>query len=295
MAVETRGKLKDGSGFCMAVVSLITALAAVPHPAPAQAAQAIAPGAAPQVADSISVIPPQTPPTAEQLGDALMMHQRYQAAVDAYRKIARPSAAEWNKMGIANQMLLNLDQASRCYRAALKLDPRNPRVLNNLGTIYDLTKEPRAAERMYRRAIKLDPNAAITYKNLGTNLFGQEKIEKGWEAYKRALAIDPNVFQNTANPRVQDATSVEERGALNYYMARGCAHTGQVDCAIEHLRMALIEGYTTPKKLMADAEFSSLVRTQAFQQLMADQAAPGKLPRLGDNAPTSTEPAVAGR
>ena len=29
---------------------------------------------------------PATPPTAEQIGDALMAHQRYQAAIEAYKK-----------------------------------------------------------------------------------------------------------------------------------------------------------------------------------------------------------------
>ncbi len=241
----------------------------------------------------INLTPAQPPPTPEQFGDALMMHQRYQEAIESYKQIRHPSAAVWNKMGIAYQMLLNLNEASRCYRMSLKLDSHNAQVLNNLGTIYDLLKQPRSAEHMYRQALKFDPQSAITYKNLGTNLLGQQKYEKGWDAYKKALAIDPNVFQNTVNPRVQDATSLRERGALNYYMARGCAHAGQVDCAIEYLRMALIEGYTTPKKLKADAEFSNLLATQAFQQLIADQSNPSKQPRTETVSAPAPQPPLS--
>jgi len=40
-------------------------------------------------------------------------------------------------MGIAYQMMFNLADAARCYQASLRLDPKNARVFNNLGTVYD--------------------------------------------------------------------------------------------------------------------------------------------------------------
>lgn len=294
MRVKMRGSTDTiGPSHCLPAILLLAALAGSPYSILAQPDTAASPQA-----DSVNLTQPQPPPTPEQLGDALMMHQRYQAAIETYKKIPQPSPAVWNKMGISYQMLLNLADAARCYRASLKLDPHNPHVLNNLGTIYDLTKQPRAAEHMYRQALKADPQSAITYKNLGTNLLGQQKFDKGWDAYKKAIAIDPNVFHNTTNPRAEDATSVQERGALNYYMARGCAHSGQVDCAIEYLRMALIEGYITPKKLMADAEFTNLFATQAFQQLIAGQSSAPKPPRaeaISAQAPQSPDQPSVGR
>src|SRR5271168_1677467 len=42
-----------------------------------------------------------TPPTPEELGDSLMVHQRYQAAIEAYKRGSDKSAQLWNKMGIA--------------------------------------------------------------------------------------------------------------------------------------------------------------------------------------------------
>jgi Tfp pilus assembly protein PilF len=214
----------------------------------------------------------QTQPTPEQLGDTFMVHQHYQEAIAAYKKAPKDSAAAWNKMGIAYQMMFNLDDATRCYKMSLKLDPKNAHVLNNLGTVYDSQKELRAAERMYRRALQVDPKSAVTYKNLGTNLLAQEKYSKGWDAYQTALALDPNIFEDSTNLRVQAGASLEERGALNYYMARGCARAGQNDCAIEYLRMALNEGYITAQKLGADSEFSRLHGTPAFEQLLAAQS-----------------------
>jgi tetratricopeptide (TPR) repeat protein len=214
---------------------------------------------------------PQTPPTPEEVGDSLMSHQRYQAAIESYKKAGRGSADVWNKMGIAYQLMFNLEEASHCYQTSLKLDPRNARVLNNLGTIYDSLKEYSNAERMYHKALKLDPRSAMIYKNLGTNLLAQHKYKKGWEVYKTALEIDPHIFQNNASPRVQNPASVEERGAMNYYMAKGCVRAGMNDCAIEYLRMALNEGFTSPKKIQADIEFAALRGVPAFEQLLAAQ------------------------
>jgi tetratricopeptide (TPR) repeat protein len=212
-----------------------------------------------------------TPATPEEMGDALMAQLRYQAAIEAYQKIAHRSAEVWNKMGIAYQMMFNQQEAMHCYQASLRLDPKNSRVMNNLGTIYDAEKEYSNAERMYRKALKQDPKSGIIYKNLGTNLMSQHKYTKGGEMYKTALQLDPNVFTNNSTPRVQNPTSLEDRGAMNYYMARGCVRAGMNDCAIEYLRMALNEGFTNPKKLQADSEFAGLRGVPAFQQLLAEQ------------------------
>jgi Tfp pilus assembly protein PilF len=206
----------------------------------------------------------------EEVGDALMTHQRYQAALEAYKK-APSTAYVWNMMGIAYQMMFNLQDAVRCYQASVKLAPRNGHVLNNLGTVYDSLKQFRAAERMYDKALKLEPRSSVIYKNLGTNLLSQHKYKKGWEAYKTALSIDPKVFERNGSPRAQNTASTQERGAMNFYMAKSCARAGQNDQAIDYLRMALNEGFTTPKKIVADSEFASLRGIPAFEQLLAAQ------------------------
>ena len=231
------------------------------------------PPAAIQPAQS-PVITPQFQPTPEELGDSLMTHQRYQAAIEAYKKNPTNSADLWNKMGIAYQLMFNMDGASRCYQASLKIDPRNAHVLNNLGTIYDSQKQYRAAERIYRKALKIDPKSAVIYKNLGTNLLAQHKYKKGWEVYKTALSIDPQIFDNKTSPHVDNPASAQDRGAMNFYMAKSCVRAGKFDRAIEYLRMALNEGFTNPKKIIADSEFAGLRGIPAFEQLLAAQGNP---------------------
>ena len=222
-----------------------------------------------------SAMPPGPPPTPEELADALYAHKRYQAAIAAYSSIAHPSPEVWNKMGIAYQLMFNNDDAIHCYKASLKLDPRNAQVLNNLATVYDSLKQYQDAERYYRKALKIDPESALTLRNLGSNLLTQHKNKKGWQAYREALAIDPQIFQpHSGGVTVQNAASAQERGAMHYYMARGCVSSGNPECAIQNLRLAINEGYTNPKKLATDSSFASLQELPAFQKMIAAQSSP---------------------
>jgi len=216
---------------------------------------------------------PVREPTPEQLGDSLQGHQRYQAAIAAYAKVTDPSAGVWNKMGIAYQMMFNLKDAIRCYNQSIKLEPRNASVLNNLATVYDSLKQYGTAERYYRKANKIDPNSALILRNLGSNQLSQHKNKKGWAAYQSALALDPQIFQNHSGASVTNPASTQERGAMHYYMAKGCISAGNSECAIQNLRLALNEGYTNPRKIAADSSFASLRELPAFQQLIASQSA----------------------
>ncbi len=213
--------------------------------------------------------PAQPALTPEELGDTLMAEQRYQAAIEAYKKGPRNSASLQNKLGIAYQMLLNIPDAMRCYQASLRLDPGNAKVMNNLGTIFDSQQQYGAAERMYRRALKLEPNSAVIQKNLGTALMAQHKYKKGADAYQAALAIDPQIFQHNANPVVDNPATSQERGAMNYYMARSCARVGLNERAIDYLRRAINEGFTNAQKIMADNGFAPLRGIPAFDQMIA--------------------------
>jgi len=220
-----------------------------------------------------TIIIPTPPPTPEALADALMAHRRYQAAIEAYKQVPASSAAIWNKMGIAYQLMFNLQDAKHCYEQSLKLDPKSVNVLNNLGTVYDSMKDYKAAVKMYHKALKVDPKSSLVLKNLGTDLLAQHQYKKGWAAYKQALAVDPQIFDRNNGPRVENPASVQDRGAMNYYMAKGCARAGNNERAVEYLRMAIDEGFTSAKKVAADQEFAGLRGLPAFDQLLAEQKA----------------------
>jgi tetratricopeptide (TPR) repeat protein len=241
--------------------------AQTPAPTPDQI-----PASSPHPNAPIAAPPVQQSPT--ELGDSLMHDQRYQAAIEAYKKGPRDSAVLENKLGIAYQMMLNSAEAIRCYQASLRLDPGNAFVINNLGTVFDSQKEYGAAEKMYRKALKIDPHSALIEKNLGTVLMAQHKYRKGAEAYQTAMAMNPKIFETTGGPKVDKPATAQDRGALNFYLAKSFLRAGNSDRAIEYLRMAINEGFTSPRKIEADSEFASLRGLPAFEQMMAALRSP---------------------
>jgi Tfp pilus assembly protein PilF len=200
-----------------------------------------------------------------------MYHKRYQEAIAKYASVEPKTAEVWNKMGIAYQMMFNQSDAMRCYQKSLKLNPRDAQVLNNLGTLFEGQQDHREAARMFRKAVQFDPNFALAYKNLATSLMEEHKYKEGRVADARALALDPEIFSTGDYLTVSNAASAHDRGAMNYYMAIDCMHAGQTACALEHLRMALNQGYTNANKVAADANFAALANNPAFQQLLAEQ------------------------
>jgi tetratricopeptide (TPR) repeat protein len=213
----------------------------------------------------------QFQPTSEQVADSLMAHQRYQAAIEEYRKAAPDSLSALNKMGVAYQLMFNTGEAAKCYQATLKRDPKNAIAWNNMGSVYMSQKLYATAERTYKKAVKLDPKSALFRKNLGTAMLAERKYKKGWQAYQEALLLDPGIFTHSGSIRVENPSTVQDRGAMNFYMAKGCVKAGMPGKAVYYLRMALNEGFTTPKKIMADAELASLKDNADFQQMMAAQ------------------------
>ena len=263
---------RPGSYRWLFVVTVFFGLALASSALQAQTASNTADNSVPQPpAPAQNLTALQPPPSPEGVGDSMMAHRRYQAAIEAYKQVKPPTAAVWNKMGIAHQMMFNTTEAEHCYESSLRLDPKNPNVLNNLGTIYDSQKDYRSAVRMYHKALKIDPKSPLVLKNLGTDLLAQHKYEKGWEFYKQALAIDPQIFDRTGGPRVENPATVEQRGAMNYYMAKGCVKAGDPERAVEYLRLAITEGFMSRKKLAADTEFATLHGIPAFDRLIADE------------------------
>lgn len=220
--------------------------------------------ASPAALDRYSVDP-------ETLGDLMMIHQRYLAAIEAYQRAPHDSAVVWNKLGIAYQHMYALDIAKLQYEKALELNPRYPEAINNLGTVYYGQQNYHKAESYYHKAIHLKPDCASFYSNLGTAYFSDHSYKHGVEAYRKAFALDPEVFIRDSIERVEEMGPVEEQATLNYALAELYAQAGMVDTAIHYLRTAFINGFNDNKKLMEDKSFAALRNTPQFHLLMTEE------------------------
>ncbi|WP_263352352.1 tetratricopeptide repeat protein [Acidicapsa acidisoli] len=234
-------------------------------------AQSAIPAQVPVFQPSSASVGAESALSPEELGDLQMVRKHFQAALQEYMQVSPKSAAVWNKIGIAQQQMFVTDEAKKSYETALKLDPKNADVMNNLGSVYYSRKEYGIAEHMYRKALKIKPKSALIYKNLGTDLLAENKFKKGWDCYQAALGIDPEVFERVGQLRIGEPTPTQKRGAMNYYLAKSYARVGMPDRAVGYLRMAIDEGFTDRKKVLADKEFAGLRGLSAFEQLISEQ------------------------
>ncbi len=170
---------------------------------------------------------------------------------------------------MAYQLLLDFNDAARCYKESIKLDPHNARIYNNLATALDQLEDHRQAERLYREAIRLDPHSAVYFKNLGTNLLAQQQFEMGSEAYRRALSLDPHILDFRDTPSM--ALPRRENAVTNYVRARSCAQAGLIDCTVVYIGKAVNEGSATPKKIASDSRFQAVLNTPEMQRLLTEQ------------------------
>ncbi len=102
------------------------------------------------------------------------------------------SAAEHDKLGRIYESQGKLDLAAQQYQAAIKQDPKSVSSYLLLGDLSYRTKNYPEAESAYQKAIKLQPENGDIYNNLCWVYLEQNgSMEKAEALIKKALAVTP--------------------------------------------------------------------------------------------------------
>jgi tetratricopeptide (TPR) repeat protein len=216
-----------------------------------------------------SAAPARPQLSAQERGDIFMARKMYREAIEAYRE-APETAVMMNKIGIAYHQLADLGNAEKCYKQAVKLDPKYAEAINNLGTIYYSRESYRRAINQYKKVLRLKPDSASTLANLGSAYFARKQYELASENYQKALAIDANVFESRSGVGsvVRDRT-VGDRPTFFYYLAKSYAKAGMLEQALNYIRKSVEEGFKERQKFMDEPEFAGLQKDPEFQKIMA--------------------------
>ncbi len=90
-------------------------------------------------------------------------------------------------------------EALKANKEALKLNPKDDEVLNNLGLTLQKLGKFKEAEANFKKAILLKPNFSQAYFNLGITLKALGKLKEAEKSYKTALKFQPNYAQALNN------------------------------------------------------------------------------------------------
>ena len=93
----------------------------------------------------------------------------------------------------------NTEGQRQLLEQALEIDPVNPAVLANLGTLHLEAEEYERAADLFRDALEADPGEAAALHGLGVVLLNQEKYAEAVETLDRAIEADPGNALNYAD------------------------------------------------------------------------------------------------
>lgn len=104
----------------------------------------------------------------------------------------------WEVVGLARQMLGDLEGAIAAYDRAIELMPGDSRVHLNRGGAYIVGHQQgragwRARARAdFERAVELDPRSTFAWNNLGWVRAEEGDVDGAIAAFRRTLELDPN-------------------------------------------------------------------------------------------------------
>ena len=127
---------------------------------------------------------------------------RPQEAVDRLAPLlaqAPPHLDVLTAQGMAVAALGRRDEALATFERAGRVDPSNPMVRVNAGTVHLMKGDLPAARAAFEAALAMDPDLARAHNSLGVIAAREGRSEEAIGHWKRAAALDPGDYQTLFN------------------------------------------------------------------------------------------------
>ena len=103
------------------------------------------------------------------------------------------------------------------HKQAVKLNPKNPFLLKNLGVTYSLLGNEEEAIELFDRALEIKPDDYNTLRNKGVSLSILGKMEEAIELYDKALEIKPDDYKSLRQKGVSLSKIGKEEDAIELF------------------------------------------------------------------------------
>jgi tetratricopeptide (TPR) repeat protein len=204
-------------------------------------------------------------------GDAAFERKEFYAALikflEAYR-LNPNSEYLCNRLGIAYSQLSLYGEATQVFHRAIALNKKYAYPYNNLGTVYFAQSNFRRAEKYFKKAISINGKEAAFHLNLGSLYLERKKRDKAMAEWRKSFALDPNIFskRNVANVSTSGISLTERY----FFLARIMAASGNLEAAIENLKLAFNNGYANIEEINKSPDFDLIRNDERFNQFMQD-------------------------
>ncbi len=126
---------------------------------------------------------------ARRAGELAQM-ERFSEALELYQQLIEAEPESWNYWYMAGQchrFLGKLQDAERCMRHAVLLEPAETPVLNALGIVLQLQERYAEACRVFAQAIAVDPDHELAWNSLALTQRKAGEFEKAAHNYDAGL------------------------------------------------------------------------------------------------------------
>jgi tetratricopeptide (TPR) repeat protein len=100
---------------------------------------------------------------------------------------------EWMARGYAAFKIKDYDEAIKCYKEAIALNPKLAKAHYNLGTNYSNKGMLDEAIPEFKQALTINPNYAEAHNNLGNVYDKKGMLDEALSEYKKAVTINPDL------------------------------------------------------------------------------------------------------
>ncbi|MGC8737922.1 MAG: tetratricopeptide repeat protein [Candidatus Hydrogenedens sp.] len=183
------------------------------------------------------------------LGHALAKLNYSELAIDLLRLALSPDPSEQPSMyrediyyhiGALFMKLKRYDEAIKEFENALSLNPKDPRVHNDLGVIYKERNDLVKAEQEYKYAIDTEPEFNLAIANLTELYIQQKKYAEAIELLGNSLKLQPQNTELLYNLGFVYHNSGQLEKALSYYQ-QVLSHDSKEPNTLNNMAMIYLE------------------------------------------------------
>jgi tetratricopeptide (TPR) repeat protein len=209
---------------------------------------------------------------AEGKADLARAREQYASAVDWYLVALRydkSSPTLYNKLGIAEMKVGDMDTARKDFVQAVKHDNNNVDALNNLGAVYCLQRKYHPAVKYLKEALALNEAKAATHLNLAEAWAGQHQMDRAMTEYARALELDSDILSSTDKEGVfAQISTPEQKAMVSFLIAKAYVKRGNIEGAIDYLRQAKEQHFKDLASVYTDSAFAPLWKDPRLAEIV---------------------------